>query len=365
MTEIRLIAYPVKGAFGVVSFLVLALLTSPTLYSQSKETALQALLRKQLKLTSADIAGLTQGRVLAKIIDSKEKREVVAIGVVRVNISQEEFLRRYRDISGFKQSDEVLQIGKFGDPPRVADVAGLTMESGDIEDLKSCKPGSCGLKLSAGMMARLAAGVQARSGSSDGDAKERANVAMRELLVDYVKEYQQKGDAALVTYNDAKRPLSVADDFKSLLAGCSFLQEYAPEFGQYLNNYPNGKLPGYEGFVYWSKEKFGLKPVISVTHVFIYPRNTENRKELLIATKQLFADHYFDSSLGFAILAEEPADSTIPGTYLIYLNQSRADALKGFLTGLRRSVVESRSLTALKNNLKLIKQRLERPAGRS
>jgi hypothetical protein len=157
----------------------------------------------------------------------------------------------------------------------------------------------------------------------------------------------------------------VADDFKSLLAACSFLQEYAPELARYLNDYPNAKLPDKEGFVYWSKEKFGLKPVISVTQVVIYPRNTENRKELLIATKQLFADHYFDSSLGFAILAEEPADSTIPGTYMIYLNQTRADALKGFLTSLRRSVVESRSLTALKNNLKLMKQRLERSPGRS
>jgi hypothetical protein len=359
MTEIRLIADPVRGAFGVVSFLVLAILSAPTVYSQTNGTALQALLRKQLKLTAADIAGLTQGRVLAKTLDSKEKREVSAIGVVRVNISQEEFLRRYRDITSFKQSEEVLQIGKFGDPPRVADAAALTLEPGDIDDLKSCKPGSCGLKLSAGMMTRLAASV------SDGDVKERANAAMREVLVDYVKEYQQKGDSGLVTYNDTKRPLVVADDFKSLLAGCSFVQEYAPELARFLNDYPNGKLPDHEGFIYWSKEKFGLKPVISVTQVVIYPRNNEKRKELLIATKQLFADHYFDSSLGLGILVEEPADSPMPGTYLIYLNQSRADALKGFLTGLRRSVVESRSLTALKNNLKLIKQRLERPAARS
>jgi hypothetical protein len=101
--------------------------------------------------------------------------------------------------------------------------------------------------------------------------------------------------------------------------------------------------------------------VISITQVVIYQRDVENRKELLIATKQLFADHYFDSSLGTAILAQEPADSKLPGNYLVYVNQSRADAIKGFLTGLRRSIVESKSLTTLKTSLKTTKERLEKP----
>jgi len=325
-------------------------------FPQAKESKLASLLVKQIKLTDAEMAGLSQGRVLARMLKSKDKREVTGLGMIRINISQEEFLKRYRDIATFKQGPEVLQIGKFGNSAKIQDVQGLTLDPGDIADLKSCKPGSCALKLSTEMIDKLKA-----SALSGADAHEKSNTALRELLVAYVNDYVQRGDAALITYNDDKHPFSVADDFKSLLGDAALLQEYAPELARYLLGYPKTELPGTESFIYWSKEKFGLKPVISITQVVIYQRDVGNRKELLIATKQLFADHYFDSSLGMAILTQEPADSKLPGNYLVYVNQSRADAIKGFLTGLRRSIVESKSLTTLKTSLKITKERLEKP----
>ncbi|MDX6712825.1 MAG: hypothetical protein QOH96_3841 [Blastocatellia bacterium] len=325
-------------------------------FPQAKESNLVSLLVKQIKLTEAEMAGLSQGRVLARMLKNKDKREVTGLGMIRINISQEEFLKRYRDIASFKQGPEVLQIGKFGNAAKIQDVQELTLDPGDIEDLKSCKPGSCDLKLSTEMIDKLKA-----SALSGADAHEKSNIALRELLVAYVNDYMQRGDAALITYNDDKHPFSVADDFKSLLGGAALLQEYAPELARYLLGYPKAELPGTESFIYWSKEKFGLKPVISITQVVIYQRDVGNRKELLVATKQLFADHYFDSSLGMAIMTQEPADSKLPGNYLVYVNQSRADAIKGFLTGLRRSVVESKSLTTLKTSLKITKERLEKP----
>jgi hypothetical protein len=324
--------------------------------SQAKEPNLVSLLVKQIKLTDAEIDGLSQGRVLARMLKSKDKREVTGLGMIRINISQDEFLKRYRDIATFKQGPEVLQIGKFGNPAKIQDVQGLTLDPGDIEDLKSCKTGSCDLKLSTEMIDKLKA-----SALSGADANKKSNAAFGELLVAYVNDYMQRGDAAMITYNDDKHPFSVADDFKSLLGDAALLQEYAPELARYLLGYPKVELPGSESFIYWSKEKFGLKPVISVTQVVVYQRDVGDRKELLIATKQLFADHYFDSSLGMAIMTQEPAGSKLPGNYLVYVNQSRADAIKGFLTGLRRSIVESKSLTTLKTNLKTTKERLEKP----
>jgi hypothetical protein len=50
-----------------------------------------------------------------------------------------------------------------------------------------------------------------------------------------------------------------------------------------------------EDFIYWSKQKFGLKPVIAVTHVSIY-RKPESRRPL-IASKQVCTSHYFEASL--------------------------------------------------------------------
>ena len=345
-----------KTAFYFPACISFLMAVSIVAFPQTKESNLVSLLVKQIKLTDAEMAGLSQGRVLARMLKNKDKREVTGLGMIRINISQEEFLKRYRDIATFKQGPEVLQIGKFGNAAKIQDVQGLTLDPGDIEDLKSCKPGSCDLKLSTEMIGKLKA-----SALSGAEAHEKSNTALRELLVAYVNDYVQRGDAALITYNDDKHPFSVADDFKSLLGDAALLQEYAPELARYLLGYPKTELPGSESFIYWSKEKFGLKPVISVTQVVIYQRDVGNRKELLIATKQLFADHYFDSSLGMAIMTQESADSKLPGNYLVYVNQSRADAIKGFLTGLRRSVVESKSLTTLKTSLKLTKERLEKP----
>ncbi len=131
-------------------------------FPQAKESKLASMLVKQIKLTDAEMAGLSQGRVLARMLKSKDKREVTGLGMIRINISQEEFLKRYRDIATFKQGPEVLQIGKFGNSAKIQDIQGLTLDPGEIEDLKSCKPGSCDLKLSTEMIDKLKASALSR-----------------------------------------------------------------------------------------------------------------------------------------------------------------------------------------------------------
>jgi len=83
---------------------------------QSSDSPLLDLLVKEIKLSSNEMSALEQGRALARIIKIKDKREVAALGIIRMNLSQEEFLKRYHDIVTFKQGPEVLQIGKFGKP---------------------------------------------------------------------------------------------------------------------------------------------------------------------------------------------------------------------------------------------------------
>src|SRR4051812_27860416 len=77
---------------------------------QSSDSPLLGLLVKEIKLSENEMSALAQGRALAKIIKNKDKREVAALGIIRMNLSQEEFLKRYRDITTFKQGPEVMQI---------------------------------------------------------------------------------------------------------------------------------------------------------------------------------------------------------------------------------------------------------------
>jgi len=111
--------------------------------------------------------------------------------------------------------------------------------------------------------------------------------------------------------------------------------------------------------VYWSKEKFGIQPVVSMTHVTIYPRRHGSANEVLIASKQLYASHYFESSLAFTMMIPREGGD---GCYLLYLNRSRTDTLRGFLSGITRLFISGRVRDGAAKSLQLAKERLE--AGR-
>ncbi len=102
--------------------------------------------------------------------------------------------------------------------------------------------------------------------------RERANVLMREKLLEYVKGYLQGGNAELAEYRDKSYRLRLVDEFRSLLQPAPYMYGYSPEFESYLEGFPGSRPKDAQDFIYWSKEKFGLKPVISITHVIISKR---------------------------------------------------------------------------------------------
>lgn len=96
-----------------------------------------------------------QRRVASRSLASEDGREVAAAGIVRVAITPEEFVRRLTDIASFKKGDAVLQIGTFSAPPDITDVAGLTLPSADVRNLRSCRVGDCGMQLPSYIIDRM------------------------------------------------------------------------------------------------------------------------------------------------------------------------------------------------------------------
>ena len=113
------------------------------------------------------------------------------------------------------------------------------------------------------------------------------------------------------------------------------------------------RLVSAEDFLYWSKERFGIAPFITVTHVTIAKSMSGST---IITSKDVYSSRYFDSSLGLTIGAPT-ADG---GFLLVYANRSRANALKGTFSALRRALVERRAKSSLDESLKAVKMRLER-----
>lgn len=312
-------------------------------------------LRRYVEFTDAELAAMEQGKTVAKTVKSGRHDEVAAFAVVRVEAPREVFLSQFRDIEKHKKSKQAPLVKKFSNPPRAEDVAELEFESGDVEDMKKCRVGKCEIKLSAGAIERF----QKEIDWSAPDAARRATALARSMLLEYVARYQEGGNAALREYNDKKAPLRLAEEFEGLLEQSPYIYEYWPEFHDYLRNYPRAHLENAEDFFYWSKEKYGLKPVITVTHVTVYRRANDPGAPILIASKQIYASHYFEASLGLTALAQASRDPARPAFYLMYLNRSRADALRGGFSGLARGAVAGRMKDSARENMELTRKRIE------
>jgi len=128
-----------------------------------------------------------------------------------------------------------------------------------------------------------------------------------------------------------------------------------PALPQHLSQFPASRVPESEDFLYWSKESFGPAPFISVTHVTIV---CPGARTCVMTTKDVYSSRYIDASLALAIVTD--ADATGGAIDVIYANRSRVNALKGVLSGLRRTLVERRARATLEQSLVAIKTRLER-----
>jgi hypothetical protein len=118
------------------------------------------------------------------------------------------------------------------------------------------------------------------------------------------------------------------------------------ESPQSLKTHPKPELQLIDNAIVWSKIKSGLKPVIAFNHIMIFKREQSIGTQILIASKQIYANHYFDSSL--ALTAFLNVSGATPGSYLFYENQSRADGLDGPFSGMKRSIIENKALESVR-----------------
>src|SRR5262245_51499951 len=94
---------------------LMALLASP---DAATGDAARTFLMTAFNLSAADVARLDRGEVFSRTLDTKHRREVATLGIVRINTSASRYVERLADIATFKRTDDVLQIGKFGKVPQ-------------------------------------------------------------------------------------------------------------------------------------------------------------------------------------------------------------------------------------------------------
>lgn len=299
-----------------------------------------AFLRQRLGFSEGDAREVTQGAVVVKKLDGATDEEIALAGVVRLPVSARSATERFRDPTAWPRS--VSQGGRFSTRPGGGDLATFRVPRVDRALLRSCRVGKCVLKLPSSVIESLGR-VDWRTPTAD----TLAASLWRDWLLDYVRGYVLRGNAALVVYADRETPLALHTGFHALLQESPYLFAYVPAFHHYLNEFPARALPGAEDALYWSTEDVGLRPITAVTHATVYRPDPAAGVAALIALKQIYASHYFHATLTLISVIDDPTPQG-PGAYVVYLERLLFDKKLG---GFVRRKAEGRLRNDLKTRL--------------
>jgi len=327
--------------FAVVIPVVNALAQAP-----STEPPPRPFLRRVVQLTDDQLAAVEKGEVVTKQLPASEKAEIAAVGVIKVKGTIATLRQRMGDFQTFRKVPQVPELGVFSSPPRVEDLGGLTLPEDDVEALRKCKPGRCDVKVGTSGLEALGA-IDWKAA----DADTRAVALIKDRMAAYARAYAAGGTDAMGVTVDKAHPRALSAEFKTLLRNSPYLVEYVPVFNEYLESYPKGTLAGAEDHLFWTKDTFGLKPVVSMYHGTVY-QPTGAPTGLLVAIKTFYASHYFNAALEIMAAVPTPDAAGDPAFYLIDLYRTRIDPPTGMLAGMLLGKVKSGIEQGVAMNLK-------------
>src|SRR5215213_7610071 len=200
---------------------LLVCLGTSTVLPQTSFTEFQKVLTQKSAFEETDFATLSREQPVVRLVPVSDKREVAVSGLVNIRASAEDFVRVYREGMTRKNNAAILEIGSFANEPALTDLQNLTIDVQDIEDLKGCIAGECQVKLSAAMIERFRREIDWQAP----DYQLKATNLLKQLLLEYVRDYRRRGDAALIEYNDKRDEISVAAEHRALTGASGYVND--------------------------------------------------------------------------------------------------------------------------------------------
>lgn len=311
---------------------------------------LEEFLTNVVKPTPAQRQDLMAGKSITKLLDGDPDREVVVFGATWINAPIQRYTDALQNIESFEQGKGFLVTKQISSPPSLEDFSAMHLPEDDVNDLQHCKLGDCKLKLGEEALRRIQAAV-------DWKAPNRhvvVDTMIRQLALEYIRGYLEGGNQRLAVYRDESRPTFVAQEFRLMIDEMPELAANAPNLKRYLLEYPGFQLPDSSSFRYWQEVQFGLKPTFRISHITIL----QNPGETIVASKMLYATHYFWTALELRVLVPDPSRGT--GFWFFTISRSRSDGLSGFKGRLIRSRVRSEAENGTLAALNATRNQLER-----
>jgi hypothetical protein len=309
---------------------------------------LETFLARVVRPTAAERTRLMAGAPLTRMLEADPTKELAVFGAIWINAPIARYIEAVKDIERFERGRRFKITRRINTPPSLEDFADLRLTAEDVEDLRTCRVGDCSLKLSQQALQAFRTEVDWKSAMPNA----AADAVMRRLALEYVRGYLEKGNGGLAVYRDNERPTFVAEEFRALVEQMPDLSTSIPALRRYLLEYPAPALPGATSVFYWQETQFGLKPTIRISHLVI----AEGRDDTVVASKMLYASHYFWTALELRALLPDPSRG--PGFWLVTINRSRSDGLSGF-TGFfirrrARSEIQAGTRTILESTKQLL-----------
>jgi hypothetical protein len=313
------------GEFRMATpLIVLCWLGVALVQGQGTPPHLESFLQQQIGLDAKQIAAVERGETVVKVLQRPEQRDIAVFGIVTLGVGREAYVAKARDFSTTLRAPGRTRFGIFQTPAVAADVQDVLITAQDVEDMKDCKPGNCVMKLPATDMQRLQAEIDWKA-----DPQSQLTAFARKRIVEYVTEYRAHGDSAMVVYDDRTRQnVHSSDVFAALLAASPYIYQNIPSLQRYYSTYPKDTLPGAAEVLFWAEDAMPhMRPILSVTHRVVYTP-PELQGLSVIASKQIYANHNFESALEVACVVDRPGPSgTAAGSYLMVLRHYRFDNL--------------------------------------
>jgi hypothetical protein len=313
--------------------LIAIALCAPAIRAQASPAPL---LQTLTNLDAKQVAEAERGDAVAITLDAADKTEIAMLGVVRIPVPRAFYLDRVQTLTGFLASQTRSAAGAFADPAQAGDVSSLALEQSDARSLEKCKLFSCDVKLPADLMAKLR-----RELARSRDPEPITDSIMREWVVSYVNAYRADSSEELVVYDDTKRSVRSSEAFRELLSEPMPAGIDSQPFAQMLASPRSARPPEVTSRISWEMDRLsGLKPTLEVVERSIYSPST-HPNESFLATKLLYASHYFESQIDFIMVADAESPAGTTEMYLIIVRRQKFDDLpSGGLFNIRGKAVK-------------------------
>ena len=270
---------------------------------------------------SRDVAAVERGDVVVWTVAGADRDEVALVGLMRVAVPRDFYFARTSNVTAFLTRPGRESFGVLGTPPTLADFEAMRLDPSDAAGVRKCRVSHCSIKLPEQQMVVMASALASRRD----DRSSPVDSLLREWLFALVTDYRTRGDAALPAYDDTRPGEQSASGFRQLLGENAPMFRDAPTFASYLADSPAHPLAGATSAIFWAVDrKPGLKPILGVSRLATF-RGTGPGAPMFIATKQLYASHYFDAWLDVESLVAGPAPES--STYVAFVRRVRFDKL--------------------------------------